>query len=561
VDIGVVVKIGMEVVGGLGIFLLGMKHMSEGMQAVAGEGLRRMINAVTNNRIFACLMGTLVTCIVQSSSVTTVMVVGLVNGSFMTLTQAIGVIMGANIGTTITGWILVLKIGKYGLPMLGVAALFYLFSRKDKLRYFAMTIMGIGMVFFGLELMSSGFKPLQKMPEFVEWFHRFQPDSYFGVLKCALAGCLVTMIVQSSSATLGITIGLAEAGMIPYETAAALVLGENIGTTITALLASIGATTNARRAALSHTVFNITGVLWVTAIFGFYIGIVKMAMGGADFNLVQLVDGETAYPHMRAGIAATHTIFNVVNTLIFLPLLPLLARLVTWLLPEKAVKETPHLSYLNVRMLDSPAIGIQQSQDEIVRMGESVQKMMVWLRGALEGVENPGRDKELFQREEILDVVQKEVVEFLSHMVSGNVTQKLMVEARQHLRMADEYESVSDYAASILKLHLKLKEGGLAISVSGVDEILELHDRVSAFVAHVNETVRTSTGSDEVKQKELHTEGKEITRYVKELREKHLVRVQEGSVPPLKSLAYTDMLTAYRRIKDHGINIVEAIAG
>ena len=559
-DVGLVIEILMKVVGGLGIFLLGMKHMSEGMQAVAGEGLRRMIGAVTNNRIFACIMGTLVTCIVQSSSVTTVMVVGLVNGSFMTLRQAIGVIMGANIGTTITGWILVLKIGKYGLPILGVAALFYLFSRKDKLRYFAMTIMGIGMVFFGLELMSGGFKPLRAMPEFVEWFHRFQADNYFGVLKCALVGCVLTMVVQSSSATLGITIGLAEAGMIPYSTAAALVLGENIGTTITALLASIGATTNARRAALSHTIFNITGVLWVTAIFGLYIGFVRIVLGGIDFDLVKVVDGNELYPHMRAGIAATHSFFNVANTFMFLPLLPLLSKIVTRLIPEKEVKEAPHLSYLNVRMLDAPAIGIQQSQDEIVRMGENTYKMFGWLRGALEGKEDPERDKKLFHREEILDVVQKEVVEFLSHMVSGNVPQDIMTQARQHLRMADEYESTSDYVAAILKLLHKLKENGLSISTDGTEGLLGLHDQVVTFLGNVNEAVRTGVGTEEARQKALHTEGKRISRFVKELRESHLQRVQEGTVPPLKSLSYTDILTAYRKIKDHCINIVEAMA-
>ncbi len=558
-DVGTIVEILMKVVGGLGIFLLGMKHMSEGMQAVAGEGLRRMIGAVTNNRIFACIMGTLVTCIVQSSSVTTVMVVGLVNGSFMTLRQAIGVIMGANIGTTITGWILVLKIGKYGLPMLGVAALFYLFSRKDKLRYLAMTIMGIGMVFFGLELMSGGFKPLRTMPEFVEWFHRFSADNYLGVLKCAAAGCILTMIVQSSSATLGITIGLAEAGMIPYSTAAALVLGENIGTTITALLASLGANTNARRAAYSHAIFNVIGVLWVTAIFGYYIGVVKFAMGGLNFDLLKVVDGSEVYPHMRAGIAATHTIFNVVNTLLFLPLLPLLAKLVTFMLPDKDVKEVPHLSYLNVRMLDTPAIAIKQSHDEIVRMGQGTIKMMQWLRSALQGEDDQQRDKELFHREEILDVVQKEVVEFLSNMVTGNVPQEIMVDVRQQLRMSDEYESLSDYITAIMKLKLKLKQNGLALSEEGSAGLISLHDKVYAFLEHVQKAVVTGIGAEESEQKALHAEAAEVTRAVKDLRAMHLQRVESGSVEPLKSLVYTDMLTAYRKIGGHALNIVEAM--
>ena len=233
-------------VGGLGLFLLGMKNMSDGLQAVAGASLRRLIGAVTGNRFAATAVGTLVTCIVQSSSVTTVMVVGFVNSGVMQLTQGVGVIMGANIGTTITGWILVLNIGKHGLPMLGLAAIVYLFSRGDRWRYWAMTIMGIGMVFFGLELMKDACAIIKGMPAFETWFKAFSATTYPGVLKCAAVGCVLTMIVQSSSATLGITISLATQGIISYETAAVPVLGENIGTTITAFLASLGTTTNAR---------------------------------------------------------------------------------------------------------------------------------------------------------------------------------------------------------------------------------------------------------------------------------------------------------------------------
>ena len=246
-DYKVLLGIASTVVGGLGIFMLGMKYMSDGLQATAGDRLRRLISLVTDNRFLAVGIGTLVTCIVQSSSVTTVMCVGFVNSGFMTLHQAFGVTLGANIGTTITGWILVVKIGKYGLPLLGIAALVHLFCKRERLHYLALLAMGIGMIFFGLELMSEGFKPLSKLPEFREWFHAFEADTYLGVMKCALVGCILTCIVQSSSATLGITIGMATVGLIPFHTAAALVLGENIGTTITAIIASLGATTNARQ--------------------------------------------------------------------------------------------------------------------------------------------------------------------------------------------------------------------------------------------------------------------------------------------------------------------------
>ena len=205
------------ILGGLGIFLLGMKNMSEGMQAVAGNRLRKLINAITNNRLIACGVGTIATCLVQSSSITTVMVVGMVNAGIMNLVQAIGVILGANIGTTITGWILVIKIGKYGLPILGISALFYLFTKHERIRYTAGICLGLGMIFFGLQLMKNGFSPLKDMPAFTEWFARFSPTGYFGVLKCCLVGAVLTAIVQSSSATLAITMGLAYSGVIDHD--------------------------------------------------------------------------------------------------------------------------------------------------------------------------------------------------------------------------------------------------------------------------------------------------------------------------------------------------------
>jgi len=559
-DMSILLDILMKVIGGLGIFLLGMKYMSEGIQAVSGEGLRKMIGTITTNRLSACFAGLAITCLVQSSSVTTVMVVGLVNSGFMTLRQAIGVIMGANIGTTITGWILVLNIGKYGLPMLGIAALFFLFSRRDRLRYSAMAIMGVGMVFYGLELMSSGFRPLQHMPVFVEWFQRFQADSYFGILKCAMVGCALTMIIQSSSATLGITIGLAEAGMIPYPTAAALVIGENVGTTITALLASIGASTNARRAAWSHTIFNLTGVVWVTTIFPFYILFLTWVLGGMNFDQMTMVGTEQTFPHMRAGIAATHTFFNVINTILFMPLFPLLAKAVTLLIPEKSAKETPHLTYLNARMLDAPAMAIQQSHAEIGRMGECIEQMSGWLQEGLFGSPDAARDKRLFEHEERLDVVQKEVVEFLSNLLASSIPQRVSVDSRRQLRMADEYESISDYMAGILKLKLKLAKNGIRISEAGLEDLRQLHNAVDGFLRCVNAAVRDESAEEDEIQKAMHAMDKSITRLVKDLRANHLKRVERGEVTPLKSLAYTDMLSDYRKIKDHGINIIETYA-
>ena len=552
------IQIVCNVVGGLGIFLFGMKNMSDGMQAIAGDRLRTLIGSVTNNRFIGCSIGTLITCIVQSSSVTTVMVVGFVNSGFMTLMQAIGVVLGANIGTTITGWILVLKIGKYGLPMLGVAALVYLFARKDRLKYAAMTIMGIGMIFFGLEIMSSGFKPLRTMPEFVQWFGQFHATTYPGVLKCALIGCVLTMIVQSSSATLGITIGLAETGMISFPTAAALVLGENIGTTITAQLAAIGGNTNAKRTAHAHMLFNVIGVFWITAIFQPYMRLVAWTVG-VDPGAMVLADAGQTFPHMRSGIAITHTAFNVLNTAIFMPLLPLLARVVTRMVPDKSRKEVPHLAYPDVGMLQTPAIGIEESRNEILKMGEHVQKMLVWLKDIMTAkTVDDEKVKKVFHREEVMDMIQKEVTEFLGALLTGNVAADVVQDARIQLRMADEYESISDYIAGLLKLHLKRHKSDIEFSLAGKGELMALHVKVQDYVDLVSAAVRDNQPEVLTKARAL---GDAITHDMKESRDEHLSRLGTEQATPLTSLIFTDMLNSYRRVKDHALNIAEAVAG
>lgn len=541
-----------KTVGGLGIFLLGMKNMSEGMQAVAGNRLRTLIGAATNNPIMACMVGTLITCLIQSSSVTTVMVVGLVNGGFMTLMQALGVILGANIGTTITGWILVLKIGKYGLPLLGIAAFVYLFSRKERARYGAMAIMGIGMVFFGLETMSAGFKDPQVYELLSTVFARMNAGTFGGVLMCAFVGCTATAIVQSSSATLGITIALASSGIIDFSTAAALIFGLNVGTTITAFLASLGSTTNARRAAYAHILFNIVGTIWLFPMFYPYVATVERIVDATG-------TGENGTSDIVAKIALAHTTFNIVNTLAFLPLMGFLARIVTRMVPDKPHKEAPHLTFLDVRMLDVPSIGIQQSLDEILRMGDHTRKMLSLLRELLNSKDaDEAKVRKVFHREEIMDVVQKEVVEFLSHILSGNIPQDVVAAGRMQLRVADEYESVSDYIANILKLRMKLHNANAHISQEGINDILNLHDKVSAYVDTVSNALRDNN-TDILSR--ARTDGDAITLHMKDLRSRHFDRVKSKSVLPFKSMTYIDILSAYRKIKDHTLNIAEALVG
>ncbi len=590
-DYKTLLGIASTVVGGLGVFMLGMKYMSDGLQATAGDRLRRLISLVTDNRFLAVGIGTLATCIVQSSSVTTVMCVGFVNSGFMTLHQAIGVTLGANIGTTITGWILVVKIGKYGLPLLGIAALVYRFGKRERLHYLALLAMGVGMIFFGLELMSEGFKPLSKMPEFRQWFHAFEADSYLGVLKCALVGCILTCIVQSSSATLGITIGMATVGLIPFHTAAALVLGENIGTTITALIASLGATTNARRAAYAHFLFNVIGVFWITLVFRQYIGLLegfyhwfgidpslevfrvgKQVVDGAGLEVVQregaelvrlggeLVPFTREYPHVTKGIALVHSGFNIVNVILFLPFTMIMARLLKKLVPDRRHKEAPHITRLDTRILETPTLGIEQSRIEILRMGASCEKMMEKLEAILAepGGDHADRIRKLFHREEVLDIIQKEIVDFLTEMLADKATHDVVEEGTRQMRMADELESVSDYIGGILKLHLRLHNEGGALLAGENETILTLHREVAAYMSMLLIACRQRNEDIVSKAK---TQGDAITHRIRNNREAHLRRLAEERVPPLASVTFTNMLNGYRRVKDHMLNFAEAMAG
>lgn len=560
-----ILPMAMSVVGGLGLFMLGMKYMSEGMQAVAGGSLRRMISLVTDRRLLATGTGTAVTLLVQSSSITTVIVVGLVNAGLMHLHQAVGVIMGANIGTTITGWILVLQVGKYGLPILGLAGLVYLFARRDRPKFVAMAVMGLGMIFFGLELMKDGFAPMRDVPAFMEAFAWFQADSYGGVLLCVLVGCAVTFLVQSSSATLSITIGLAATGVISFPTAAALVLGENIGTTITVLIASVGANVNAKRAAYAHVLFNVFGVVWITLLFQGYVRLVARVIEGvhgADPMTLTLAGAESPAMFaaiMTAGIALTHTGFNVTNTALFLPFLTPFGRLLRRLVPDPKIGEVAHLKPLERPAVAAPVLGVEQSRGEVIQMGRGVVKMVDWIRQL--GFNGPYDERlvqKTFHREEVLDNVQREIITFLTDLLDATVPHAIAEEGRRQLRIAHEYESMSDRLAGILRSYAELRERRLELPAERKTALLALHDAVADFLRGTTEAYAARRLIDAAQARASSTA---IIRQVESLRDEHLQQMTDHPVDPILSMIFTDILTDYQRVRAHTINIQEAMTG
>lgn len=559
-NVGLISEMAFHLIGGLGIFLLGMKYMQQGLQVIAGSRIRRMIRVVTSNRFLAVGIGLFVTMLVQSSSVTSVMVISLVNSELMALTEAIGVIIGANIGTTITGWILALKIGQYGLPLLGLASFGWLFLRGEKLRYSALSVLGIGMVFFGLEIMKDGFEPVKDLPEFAALFHLFEATDYAGVLKSALVGCVVTLIVQSSSATLGMTIALANTGVIDFQTAGALVLGTNIGTTITALLASLGADDiNAKRTAYFHIFFNVTGVVAVTALFlPVYLPFIEnVVIRGVDPNM-QTAAG--TFPYMTAAIAAVHTVFNVATALLFIPFIIPISNALVRLVKAKPKEERAHLTHLDFHLVSSPLTAIEQSRHEIQRTDQHVRDMLDDLRTV---IANPsvGRDviDKVFERERILDEVQIEITRFLTDLLAEELSHNVANEARSQLRLADEFESVSDYVSNVLKLYLRLRERGAELSVAQQEELLGLHDLITGYYDRVHDGLGATMPDDYLPHIREHS--RDITSEIRDLRDRHWNRLSEETVDPLISTTYMDIANAYRRMKDHLLNIGEAAVG
>ncbi|OHB65931.1 MAG: sodium:phosphate symporter, partial [Planctomycetes bacterium RBG_13_63_9] len=433
-------------------------------------------------------------------------------------------------------------------------------SKQDRVRYTAMTLMGLGMVFFGLELMKDGFSIIKDLPAFEAWFETFDATSYLGVLKCAAVGCILTFIIQSSSATLGITMGLASIGVIPLETAAALVLGENVGTTITAFLASLTTTVNAKRAAYFHVIFNVLGVLWVTAIFvPIYLPLIKWIAGMVVGTVPGAGPSGVVLKDVTFAIALTHTVFNVANTILFLPFVRTMASLLERIIPARAGKEKPHLTSLDIRLLQTAVIAIEQSRVEVLRMGFGCKELAAWLKEII-SQEVPDRKlaQQAFHREEELDTVQDEIVAFIAHLLTGNVPLEVEADALHQLRMADEYESISDYLISILKSHLKLEESGLHFSDADSEDLLRLHEMVADYLQMVNEGYEKRRPAVLV---EARAQGGAITAHVKELREKFLARMSDEKLEPQVVVAYTSQLNSYRRVRAHALNVAEAMAG
>jgi len=548
-------KMGYTAIGGLGVFILGMKYLSDSLQSLSGNLIRKAIASVTTNRFLAVFVGLTVTCFVQSSSITTVMVVGLVNASLMTLSQAIGVILGANIGTTITGWILAVKIGKYGLLLVAIGIFPMLFSKNERIAAIAKVLVALGLIFFGLEIMSDAFKPLRKDEGFMNLMLSLDAQTLLSILGCVAIGCIMTMIIQSSSAMLGITIALATTGAIPLYTAVALVMGENIGTTITAQLAAIGGTVSSRRAAMAHTVFNVLGVFIIVSIFSLYVGMIEQFVPGDS----SFVNAEGNYPYIAAHIAMAHTFFNVTATIVMLPFLSYLAKLVIKMVPDRKGEEEGGLKYIGAPGTIPVAMGIPMVYAELKKMKDKVLEALQCSRNHTSR-ELKGRDavyRKLKELEDETDVIQHEITTFtVALMQAGGASNEQSDRAYSFVRAADELESIADYARNFSSYMKRLDKHELDFSADGWRDLLGYYDEVINFFNTVCEAFQDD---DIISTREIYAEANRLNDAADAVRQGHLDRMKAGACGALPALTFSDMAVALRRIKNHTVNLHEAL--
>ena len=550
-------------VGGLGIFLLGMKHLSEGLQATAGGGLRKFMARATSHRIVGVGSGIVSTVIVQSSSIVAVMLVGFVSTALMTLPQAFAVLIGANIGTTATIWIVAFAPSPETLGLVGLAlgGVMYFFFKGERLHNAGLAVLGLGLVFLGLYFMAKGVSPIREHPAAAEAFSRLSIGGIADVFLVALVAMLFTAVIQSSAATIAIVMALAVQGLVTYEVAIAVLFGANVGTTATGWIAAIGGTADARRTALAHTLSNLLGSLALIWFFWLFVRFGKTVFPSWNVADTTVISGRetSAFTHMMAPIAVTDTLFAICRGIVFFPVVRPFCRLVERLIPQPE-DEKPHLSALRVGARLSPVIACDQALQEVVFMRESNLDLLGCARQVIAGESDEKVENHIVHREEILDNVQREITEFLGGIMSKRLAQDVAERAQRLLRFTDELESVSDETAAVLKAVKRLRKQNEEMSSVSRELLLSVHDRVAAFAAKVSPWIRSPRPVIDVR--EVQAESKDIHEFIRDCRRTQLGRVgPEDPGSAIRVLAELDIINAYERIRSYYLNMAETVAG
>ena len=546
-----------SLVGGFGLFMYGLKVFSDGLQESTENALKEILHKVTQNKIFGIALGFLITAIVQSSSAVTVMAVSFVNANILTLSQAINIILGANIGTTVTGWIISLNIDVLALPSLGLGSIIVIFgSENRKLRFFGEILMGFGMIFYGLILMKMAFEGVRGSEDFEKVFLMANADTMYGRFLCIIIGTVVTAIIQSSSAALGVTISLATVGLIDYPTAAALILGQNIGTTITAVLATLGASTNAKRAALVHCLFNIIGVIYMFFLFPYYIKLVNSVVGLMNIGAADLVV-DNKYINISFYIAAAHTIFNIVNVIVFYFLTEKLEKVVCLIIKDK--DDEKHISILVDKLLNMPISAEIEVRKEVAYMGDIAKKMLARIQQLFD---NPSERilNKIRDHEKMLDNTDNEIHTFLLKLLGKNTLNSADIASL--INISTYYENLGDNLKDLGKAIIKGNEKKTLFNEIQKEDILKMIDNNMKFIDYLSNLILNYYSLNKEKTyEEAMQKYHEIKDFYYEARQRHYDNVDKSLIPALNAHLYGDVLVYFNRSISNLVNIVEAITG
>lgn len=526
-------------IGGLGIFLFGIKYMGDGLQKSAGDKLREILDRFTTNPFMGVLAGIVVTVLIQTSTGTTVLTIGLVNAGFMTLRQAIGVIMGANIGTTVTAFIIGIDISAYALPIIAVGTLLLFFFKNNRINYLGQVFFGFGALFYGLELMGEGMKPLRTLDTFQELTVSMSEIPLLGVL----VGTIFTVIVQSSSATIGILQSLHAEGAIELAAALPVLFGDNIGTTITAVIAAIGASVAAKRAAATHVIFNLVGATLFLILLPPFTSLISWMQ-------------EVLALEPKMTIAFAHGTFNITNTIIQFPFIALLAVLVTKIVPgeDQVIDYKPkHLDPIFIAQ--SPSVAINQAKQETLRMGELAVQGLQETRDYVNT--NSGKHSEMaYQFEHAINDLDKKITNYLVQISSTSITEADSTLHSSIVNIVRDIERIGDHFENVLELNEYKLTNKVIITEDAMQDLNEMLDLTISTVSQALEAFEKM--DDELADAVMAKEN-EIDNMEKVYRKNHILRLNKGICNGTAGIVFVDMISNLERIGDHALNVAQEV--
>ena len=562
--------------GALGMFLYGMNLMSSGLQKAAGDRLRGFLSAMTSNPFKRVMTGVGITALIQSSSATTVMVVSFVNAGLLTLVQAIGVIMGANIGTTITAWMVSLLGFKADISILAVPLMLLGFllsnSKKDKNKNLGELVVGFSLLFLGLSFMKDSVPDLRQTPEVLEFVKQWSGYGFSSVLIFLGVGTILTLVLQSSSATMAITLIMLSMGWIPFNMACAMVLGENIGTTITANIAASVGNPSAKRAALSHTIFNVFGVIWALILFRPFLGLVGKlieALGypnpaAAGFAVPLDEPNGSAGTAALYGLSMLHTLFNTINTLILVWFTPLIAKIVTKLIKEPMKKEEAayRLKYINAGPLATPELATEQAIKEIIHFAEISRNGLGYARAAINETDSGKfeqlRDK-LVKYEEISDRIEYEIATFLNAVSAGEISEATKLKIKAMYKIIGELESLGDSGESISRILYRRNSHNKSFDADTIKKLNSMVDVVDdAYKVMITNLQLASEGKLEEISNAYNAEER-INNFRNDLREEEINSLEDNRKNYQTSVYFIDVVSELEKMGDFMINISQVL--